>query len=148
METSVIPAGSTMTLLEQTEHLDALLDERFAELNELWKTVERHLIPIAYGQSCTHMYTAAVYTQGGPLVSSALGVQKIDGEWSLCHANYVADASHAWVPIHKCPAYIRLAAVIGVPGLYTAVLENSARLLPLCDRAITTLQQVLAPPSV
>lgn len=146
VETSLTIPESNMTLEEQVEHLTSILEDRFDTLNALWRQVEKRLLQLAYGHSITHVYNSSVFVKDGPMVHSALVINRC----GLYHTQYreTFEPGHdTLMSIHKCPATIRLAAVIAVPGLYQAVMESTARLLPLCDRAITTLKQVLTPAS-
>lgn len=137
-----------MPLDEQVEHLTSILEERFDTLNPLWHQVEKRLLQVAYGRSFTYSYNAVQPSADEPTVYDAVGVQKVDGLWGICYTQYdqeVDPKDYRWVPIHRCPANIRVAATVAVPNLYKIVLEATGRFLPKVDSAIANLRDVLKP---
>jgi hypothetical protein len=132
------------------------LEERFEQLNALWKQAEAALKKIPLPVDCFITYDKVEICEDpgssdprptGDFLYHLLGFVKSVGGWRICHVvtdAYAEDGRYSWKPITECPLDVRLEAAAHIGKLREAVLKKAAECVPMLDKAINELGKILA----
>ena len=140
-----------MTLTQRAREARETLFQRYDQLNALWLEAEEQLrkFHIPHGICHVYEYYEPDPDRSGPDANLCLGLQKVKGEWRICHGCYRDDFPpfevEDWTPITECSAEIRVRAAQNLPGLREAVVESAEDFIPKVDDAITSLSEELKP---
>jgi hypothetical protein len=135
------------SLDSRAEKARTALFERYDQLNALWDTAEKQITKFHIPRPVCYEYDSLCHfdPQFGeePYGGICLGVQKVKGEWRICHGYYHyndPNDDHDWKPISECSAEIRVSAVDHIAELRQRVVETAEKFIPLVDTAIETLR--------
>ncbi len=89
------------------------------------------------------------YCDPSTRINFCLGIQKIKGDWRICHAiDHPCDGDYdpQWTPITECSVEVRVQAAKYLPQLKEAVVKSAETFIPKVDEAIGELKKALSLP--
>jgi hypothetical protein len=141
-----IKSNSKSELDKKNLEVRKSLEERLNRLNALWEQVEEKLVGLQTPRHVSIVYASQTNPETGETVESMLALEKIGGNWRLCHGIYFENDPYelAWKPITDCSAEIRVDAAQQVSKLKEQIVRTAEEFLPKIDNAISSLDKALS----
>jgi hypothetical protein len=142
-----------MTLTDRANQARETLFGRYDQLNALWLQAEEQLAKLHIPRPVCHVYLSYEedHERRESQVEYCLGLQKVKGKWTICHAIHYPFYGHPddepeWIPITDCSAEVRVRAAKHLPQLREAVVKSAEDFIPKVDEAIHHLRTALNVP--
>jgi hypothetical protein len=145
----------TNSLDHRSKKANQEIFHRYDRLNSLWTEVEKYLtrdhipcpVEITYRSYAPDEDHA---NHGWDCCNDLLGLQKIKGQWRVCHGfrdDRWPDADAGWTPIADCSGVVRSVCAKHVVALEKAIIESAESFIPVVDAAIAELEGFLIVPN-
>lgn len=140
---------------ESEDELAASLDERYGQINQLWKEAEKRLKRFSVPEDVSVIYHMEPVTfQNSPNPNDDytvmgyrhLGFCRLRTGWVICFATSLEDDSDReldWRPIAECSVEVRLHAVEGLKKLKSKVIECAGNSLATLEQTIAHFEHLL-----
>jgi hypothetical protein len=137
-----------MTLIDRAQQAREALYARYDKLSALWIKAEEELVKFHIPRPVTcECLEYEDSHDANARICEALGVQKINGNWRICHSVYPLGSkpeSTGWTPITECPVETRVLMTELLPDLRADVVKSAEEFIPEVDKAIEELEKTLA----
>lgn len=135
-----------MALEDRAEKTRIDLFQRYDQLNALWQKAEEQLRKNHIPRAVHYDIPIADPNPDDNEWHESLSLQKIQGEWRICHGGCwdYAPEDLEWRPIVECSVEIRVEAVRHLPGLRQAAVESAETFIPEVESAIQQLSELTA----
>lgn len=136
-----------MAQLESPHVVQDKLFKLYDELNRVWLVLEKKLTENHIPHPICYIYHS--YSPDGRSphaeVHDCLGIQKVKGQWRICHGtyDYSEPEPSVWTPITECSALVRVNVAKHIEGLEDAIAKASERFVPKVEKAIKQIHESL-----